>query len=41
MYMAKLTVCSEIHTKHIKLNVITMHNFLTLNVVACKVTGRL
>jgi hypothetical protein len=38
MYKAKVAVCSESHTKHI--NVITMQNFLMLNLVLRKVTGR-
>jgi hypothetical protein len=40
-YKAKVAVCSEIRTKHIKRNVGTTQNFLMLNLVVCKVTARL
>jgi hypothetical protein len=41
-YKAKVAVCSEIRTKtYNKCNVISMQNFLILNLVVRKVTGRL
>jgi hypothetical protein len=40
MYTAKFNVCYEIHTKHQR-NVIAMYNFLMLNQLVSKVTGRL
>jgi predicted transcriptional regulator len=40
IYKAKFTVSSEIHKKHIH-NVITKQNFLMLNLVVRKETGRL
>jgi hypothetical protein len=40
MYTAKISVCSESHTKH-KCNVISKQDFLMLNLVVRIVTGRL
>jgi hypothetical protein len=38
VYKAKVTVCSESHAKHTHTyNVISMHNFLKLNLVVRKV----
>ena len=41
LYNANVTVCSEIHTKTHKCNVISMQNFLILSTAVRKVTGRL
>ena len=40
-YKAKVAVCSEIRKKTHKCNVISMQNFLILNMAVRKVIGRL
>ena len=40
-YKAKVAICSEIRIKTHKCNVISMQNFLNLNMVVRKVTGSL
>jgi hypothetical protein len=40
-YKAKVAVCSEIRTKHIKAMWTPRKIFLILNLVVCKVTARL
>jgi hypothetical protein len=41
IYKAKITLCSEMHTKICKYKVITMQNFWMLNLVVLQVTGKL